>query len=267
MNKGEDMKKSFINKPLYKLERKANLLPLIVFAIVTGALLVVAAAIFPYMEDSLSLLPEELQSLVNFNSVTEYFSAEAVEMWVVSGSIYAAWLALKLVNGDFKNGNAELLYSLNISRNEILRTKLLRLFVNVTIYNVALSVVAFLALWLLCGQLAIAGILIFTLFAWLTTLIVGLLMFGLGTVVGRKFGPVAGIVLVVLLYLISSISMSASQVEWLGYLSPFTTMFGDVISNGFAGLLNYGASLIIWGVVAICTAVFGILNFKNVDLD
>ena len=204
---------------------------------------------------------------MSFDSAKEYFNAEAIEMWVVFGAIYATWLAIKLTTGDFKNGNAEMLYSLNMSRTEILRTKLLRIVINISIYNIVLALVSFFSLWIFCGEVAVLGILIFTLFAWLSTMIVGLLMFGWGIMGKRRFNVFVGIVLVVVFYLISSISVSTSQVEWLGFLSPFTALFGDVVTNGFAGLLNFGGSLIIWGFVAIGTLIFSIINFKNVDLD
>lgn len=261
------MKKQFINKPLFKLERKANLLPLIIFIVAISITMIITAGIYPYIQEAFKMLPEELQGMVSFDSAKEYFSAEAIEVWVVLGAMYTAWLALRLTTGDFKNGNAEMLYSLNISRGEILRTKFLRLVLNTTIYNLALAIVCFVSLWVFCGEMVIGEMLVFALFALLSNLIVGMLMFGLGTIVGRRFSPMAGVVIVVLFYLISSISMATSQVEWLGFFSPFTSLFGDVISNGFAGLKNYGASLIIWGGVSIFTFIFGLINFKNVDLD
>ena len=260
-------KSKFINKSLYQLERKTNLLSFIIFTLIVSIVMVVVIALYPSMQDVLSKMPAELKDVVNFDTALEYFNTEAIELWVLLGCIYTTWLAVKLTSGDFRNKNSELLYSLNMSRGEILRTKLLRLVINATLFNVVLAIVSFFSLWIFCGKVAVGGILIFLLFAWLVTMIVGMLMFGWGLMGKHVFSAFAGIVIVVMFFIIPGIAVSIQKVEWIGFLSPFTALYGDVVSNGFAGLLNRGASIIIWTFVSAGTLAFGLINFKNVDLD
>lgn len=257
-------KKKCVNKHLFTLDFKSNTLSLILFSLIVGVLMFGTMALFPSMKDLLKDVPDDLREYLTFDSITTYFSSQAMSLWLLLGGIYAVWLGAKLSNGDFKNGNAELLYTLNMSRSQIVRTKAFVLASHITIYNVVVALFSFAGVWIFGGKTHVLGMLCYLLFAWLLCLIVAFLAFGWGFVARRKFSPLIGWVVLLVLYVCTSLF---GVVAWLGYLSPFTVLSGDILVQGFAGLVGYGIPLVVWGFIAIVHFIVSIVSFKKVDLN
>lgn len=257
-------KKKCINKHLFALDFKSNTLSLILFSLIVGVLMFGTMALFPSMKDLLKDVSDDLREYLTFDSITTFFTSQSMSLWLLLGGIYAVWLGAKLSNGDLKKGNAELLYSLNISRSEIMRTKALVLGAHITIYNVVVALFSFAGVWIFGGKAYVLGMLCYLLFAWLLCLIVAFSAFGWGFIAKRKFNQIIGWVVLLILYVCTSLF---GVVPWLGYLSPFTVLNGDVLANGFGGIVEYGIPLFVWGVLSILNLVVAVVSFKKADID
>jgi len=117
------MKEKFINKQLYILQRKSKRNLFIIFSLLVALMLVVVVSLFPIMQEVVKELPSEISSMINMGSIASYFNTEALELWIFLVSIYAGRLAINLTTNEFRNGSFEMIYTLNISRGEIVRTK------------------------------------------------------------------------------------------------------------------------------------------------
>ncbi len=261
-----------VNKPLFKLERRNSIVSFILFSLIVGAICFVTIALYPVLKDAIEkLITEgdlgELENLIKMDSITEYFTSNMFQMWGLLGIIYASVLAVKLTSANFKDGSYEMLYTLNISRGQIVRTKLVRLLLNLTYFTliVALFNYAGLAIFVGFSAFSTPNFLLYTLVMWLITLIVGALAFALGLASKRKFGVASAVVLGIVFYLIVTIS-EAAMVDWIGYLSPLTLSVSNVLQAGAMALSNNWYILVIWGAVAGISLWLSTLKFKNDDL-
>lgn len=257
-------KKRYANKHLFAVDFRANTLSLILFTLVIGALMFLVLALFPSMTAMLAKMPDELKQYVAMDNISTYFSTEALSIWIMIGGFYAVWLGAKLTSGDFKNNTYETLYTLNLSRCEILRTKALVLISLMAIFNVGVGVFGLAGLLIFGEKVMVTNLLVYVLVAFVLSLLIGFLSFGWGLAGKRKYNVIIGWILVVVFYIIATLS---SAVDWLGYFSPFSAIKGDIISLGFGGIANYGLSLVVWGAFAIGNLIITVTQFKSADLD
>lgn len=257
-------KKSNINKHLFVVDFSLSLKGLAWFSVVVGLLMFLVLALFPSVADIFADVPDDIKHYLVFDDINAYFSNEAMSIWLLIGSIFAVWVGARLSSGDFKKGNAELIYSLNMGRLEIFWTKALVVVVDVTIFSVVMWLFSFVGLWIFGGKTLVAGSLIYLLLAWVLCLAVAFLTFGWGFATRRKFSTIVGWIIVVVLYVFTSLS---PIVEWLGYLSPFTALNGDILTLGWNGVQYYGLTLVVWLCIALLTTLLSSITFKRADID
>lgn len=263
------MKGKFINKPLFGLQRKSTKNLLIGFAVIIAVLLFGIVVLYPVVGKAFEQMPAELRDILTFNGIADYFNTEALEIWVLLVGIFVAVMAINITTKEFKNGSYELIYTLNMSRGEIVRTKLLRLIVN-TLYINLVSFIASLVSLLIFGfnEFKVVNLIVYALFATLVTLQVAVLVFSLGLLNKNKFSTAGGVIVVVVMYLFTTFSMvgSDNSTKWLGYLSPLSTMRGSIMTNGFKGVFTDGILFAVWSVISLLLLFISAKKFENDDL-
>lgn len=263
------MKGKFINKPLFNLSRKNGLKLFIGFGAFVSFMIVFTLALFPFIKDVVAKVPEIGEMMVLTN-IVDYFNAEAIEMWIVLVSIYSAVLAINLTTTEFKNGSYELIYTLNMSRCEIVRTKIVRLVLNTIYLNVICFVVSLACVWIFAGfgAISVVNLLIYMILAIVVTLQVGAIVFALGLINKKNFNTFIGAFIVLVMFLFTTLSgvSQDGKFDWIAYISPISTMKGDVIKSGFKGIFSNGIVLLIWTVVSTLILLLACRKFKNDDL-
>ena len=260
------MKGKFINKPLFGLQRKSTKNLFIVFAIVISLLAVIITALYPVMVDAVDLMPSELKSLISMNSIGEYFNAEGVE-FILLIAIFATALAVNITTNEFKNGSYELIYTLNLSRGEIIRTKLLRLITSIFYIDVISCVVTLVSMLIFgYGDFSVVNLLIYFLIALVVTLQIGVIIFSLCLINKKHFNTFGALMIVVVMYLFTMLSSMSSEVEGLGYLSPMSSLKGTIMTEGFKGMFTNGILLGVWSVISILLLIVSAKKFQNDDL-
>ena len=268
-------KTSKIKSPLYVIERKANLKPLIAFSIISAVMLFIAISLFPLLDDVMLQLQQmfegnpEMQNMlaaaIGTQNITSYFVAQAGQSWALFGGVYAAYLGCKLVSGNFKDGSYEMLYTQNLSRNQILTQKLIRLVINLLIFSLVNAVLGFVALLIWGGgDFSILKYLLYALFVTLMTLQTGVFSFAIATFAHKKYSTMASILMVVAMYFVVTFALSVESLSFLNCFTPFALVYVDVF-NASMQTVNI-ISLIVWTIIPAVLTFLGFKNFKNTDL-
>ena len=263
------MEGKFINKPLFGLQRKSNSKLFIGFSVIMAALLFMVIALYPALQQITNEMPDALKEFMYMGSIEQYFNLEALEVWILLVSIYVAILAINLTTNEFKNGSYEMIYSLNISRGEIVRTKLLRLILNTIYINVIGFVASLIALLVFAGSaISVVNLLIYTLIAILVTMQIAIIVFSLGLIFKKQFSTVGGVVITIVMFILTTIASTSadSKFDFIGYLSPMSTMKDTIMIDGFGGLFTNGVLLGVWSIISLVLLFVSYKKFKNDDL-
>ena len=260
--------------PLFRLERKLNYKALIVFSLIASVLLFINIALFPYMDNILNGLLKyfdgdqsikEILEVLGNMSIGTYFSGQAAQVWAFIGGLYAAGLGCKLINNNFKDGSYELLYTQNASRTKIVLNKLLRLVINLVIFNTVCALFGLIALLIWGnGQFKFINFLGYYLFTIVATIQIGVFSFALALLGKRKFNIIYAMLIVLVFYTFASLTLSGTLLKLFQCLSPLSVTFTDIVGSGY-GVINY-YSFAIWFVVPAVLLYLGIKNYKNSDL-
>lgn len=253
---------------LFKLERKLNFKSLLLFTGICAWLIIITIAIYPIMKDQLSQLTDVPAELLGVQDVRAYFTMQIGQNWIMLALILGSYLGYQLVASNFRNGSSVLLYSQNLSRNQILGVKLLRMFINLLIFNIICAIVGFIGVSILdFGAVNVGNYLIYTLLMTIMSFQMGLLMFGLTTIYLKKIAPFFSFALPILLLVFSSLSLISSSVEFLKYISPssiMTSISNSILVSGFSNVDFI--SLAVWTVAPILVLIAGFVNFNKKDL-
>ncbi len=270
-----DIKQSKKINPLYCLERKNNLKQLIVFSIVAAVLTLITTLMFLLVDDMLKMLQEmfkdnqelydQLGSAMSAATLPGYFVANAGSIWGLIGVVYAAYLGNKLINGNLKDNSFEMLYTLEYSRTKILMSKLLRLVINVVVFNIAVAIFGFIGVAIVgFDQVNYANYLLYVLTQIICCLQVGIISFGLTCLLTRKFGTILSIVVACVFNFVSEMAITGASYKFLEYLSPCFSSYAPILSNGLIGF-NF-ISLAIWTFVAAVAIFVGVKKFNKSDI-
>jgi len=263
------MKSKFVNPALFKLEKRRGLASLIWFSVITAVLTFISIAIFPAVKDVLSG-NETLGKLgFDFSSIAVYLDAELLEMWALPVLLFVVCSAISMTTSEFKNGSFELIYSLNMSRSEILRTKMLKAIVDIVVINLVAFASALVGVLIFGnGGVYIPNLLIYLLIMIGVSVQISVLTFALALTGKRRYNMVTGIIVMVILYLLCSLmnAVPNGSTENLGFLTPLSTLNGTILVDGFAGVFKKGLVFAIWTAISVILMVLGVHKFKNDDL-
>lgn len=263
------MKSKFINPALFQLEKRRGLASLIWFSVITAVLTFVSVAIFPAVKDVLSGNETFAQLGFDFSNVAVYLNAELLEMWALPVLLFVVCSAITMTTSEFKNGSFELIYSLNMSRSEILRTKMFKALVDIVVINLVAFVSALIGVLAFGnGGVYIPNLLIYLLVMICVSVQISVLTFALALIGKRRYNMVTGIIVMVILYLLCSLmnAVPDGSTEGLGFLTPLSTLNGTILVDGFAGVFKKGLVFAIWTAISVILITFGVYKFKNDDL-
>ncbi len=239
---------------------------MIIVSLVVSALILIAMSLFPTISKAFNSVSGDMKKYFEgMDNINSYFESQVGTAWIALISLYSAILAVKLVTKELKNTSYQIVYTTGISRGEIIRTKLLVLFINITLANILCAVASVTALAIWGTAVNYGNFAIYAVTVWLVTLILGLLVFGMALIFRRKMGFISAIVVVLLLDTIASLGIS-NAVQWVGYFSPFSVVYGSIMTAGFSGLLLHGIPLVIWGVLSAAVLTLGYTRFNKADL-
>ena len=152
---------------------------------------------------------------------------------------------------------------------KVFRSKLLVLITNLFVFNVIVGSMGLIGIHLAEGLAGvnIVNFLLYSLFAFVIHLQIGLIVFSLSAMLGKKMSTGLGIAVAVLTYfvgIISLLSTLASSLDVLKYLTPFTYVINGLIMEGTSAV-NV-PTLIMWSVIPVLLMVVAHIRFKRQDI-
>ena len=257
------MKSRFINKTIYKHER-STILTMLIWATLISALMIVTMSMFPLISRAVRSLPEDIRAYLGpMDNVNMYFESQASEIWALLLCVYGAVLVYKLVTKELKGKSCEIVYTSPASRGEIIRTKALRIFINISLMNIIIAAFAFMSLYIWGSAYNLVHFLVYTFVVWLVAMIVTYLIFGISLLFNQKMSALPIFVILIAFYILMSFY---TNLPTLGYFTPMSVLGGGIIEHGFYGVRLYGMPIVIWLVICVVTNIVGFCKFRKSDL-
>jgi ABC-2 type transport system permease protein len=227
-----------MNKNLYLKELKRNRKNLITWSIIVFLFTFLMVSIYPFMiemGDTINMMMEELPKEFGdalgmneqaWSKVAGFYSTYYGIYLIVLVAIYTTSTGARILSKEERDGTADFLMTKPISRKSLFMTKMFALFsLSMIIYLVQTltAMIGFLVFdvgkvdWAPVFIMHAHGLVLILFFTCLGVLVS---MFFrpkknfMGMVVGIVFGS----------YFINAISKAASEIEWIGYISPFYYM-------------------------------------------
>ena len=266
------MKKRAINS-LYCLEFNLQKKSIIWWFAVLAVLLIIEIAFYPLMNMMIGVIPDDVYNdftdagiSFSFDSVTEYFLLQGVEVLALGGALFLCCFVASLLTRDFKGGQSELLYTNALNRNDIIMTKYANAVTMTVLFNVVMLVVELLMMCIVDIK-GIVFVPLITLFLYclILHLILVSLVFGI-YLLKVKSGFGIAIAIPLLLYFVTIIALSISHndaLKFIEFLTPFTPLYEITIESPFK--VNW-YSFAIYVVVVLAVLGFGYKKFKKRDL-
>lgn len=217
---------------LYLHELRTSRLSLIIWSSVIAFMLTVCVLIYPEMEAQMVEMGDMFSQMgsfssafgmenLNFGEFMGYFAVECGNNLGLGGALFAALTGISALAKEEKRGTAELLLTLPVSRRKIVTSKLLSVFSQVFILNLAVMAASFLAV-IIIGERADFGVLALIFLAnLLMQLEVAAITFGISAFI-RRGGIGIGLGIALIFYFLNLIANITEATEFLKYITPYS---------------------------------------------
>lgn len=228
---------------LFKHELKQNRNMLIIWTAVIAFMLGICVLIYPEMEKQMGEISKMMADMgsfsaafgmdkINFGEFIGYFSTECGNVLGLGGAFFAALVGISALAKEEKEHTAEFILTHPISRSKVVAQKLISVFVQILILNLAVIIITALTV-LMVGETPDVKMLTLLFAAYFILQVeIAAICFGISAFISRG-GLGIGLGMAALLYFINIIANLTKDAEFLKYITPFGYTEGaDIISNG-----------------------------------
>lgn len=265
---------------IYRLDLKRNLGELISWTVVFAAIIAIMMFLHSmfgsvFKPESFAArteaLPNVVRGILGLTSSPDLsqpfqFAAYIYQFILLFSGIYACLIGAKAFTGEEGKGTIEFLYSLPVSRGNILRQKIASGIVRYFIYSLVLFIVTCVMTWFLNRDMNISGVVIAFIRVFICTLFTGYVYMSVGFLISALFRSNAesisvALALVLITYIIGMLGKIMTHMGFLAYLSPIHAELPLVVLNHGFGPVG----LILGLVVIIVTTLLTTLRYKKKD--
>ncbi len=269
---------NIFSKNLFKLEFKRSFKSLMIWSISLALSLLLVIMIYPMAKDMFEALEQMIEYLESIDSTfvgmldsmggipdsgIEYFATEGAMFLQLLGGIFAALVGFGIINKDEKEKTVEVIYTLPISRQKLLFTKMAVVGVNLFIFMLIQVLIVDLGFLLVAPGEDISAIWMFGLFDYLMFLMIAYLSMFLALLLKPNQSSFIAIAIPFPLYIITMIAYATDNafLKSLKYISPFTFAepIGWLKEQSAFELTNF----IIFSVLTVVSIVFSFMIFKK----
>jgi ABC-2 type transport system permease protein len=228
-----------LSKALFKIEYKRSLKGNLIWSISLGLSLFLIVIIYPLFKDMMESMLEFMAALEETNSpfldimedfggipenAIEYFATEGAMILQIVGGIYAAMIGFAILNKDEKESTVEVLYTLPISRTEMLSAKLLSVVINLATFTVITFLFTTLGFIVINETDDISRLLLFGVVDFVMFFTISILGLGLAVILKPNQSSMLAIIIPFPLYVISIIASATKSnlLKVFKYITPFT---------------------------------------------
>ncbi len=258
---------------VFKHEMKRGKLSLIIWTAVIAFMLAVCVFIYPEMSAQMNEISDMFANMgsfssafgldqLNFGEFVGYFAIECGNVLGIGGAFFAALLGVSALYKEEKDGTAEFLLTHPLSRTRIATEKLLAVFMQIAIMNLATAAVTVLSI-LAVDVKANAGTITLMFLAYFVMQIeIAAITFAVSAFI-RKAGLVVGLGLAAVFYFINITAGLTEKAEFLRYFTPFGYTNGaDIVSKKMIDPVMLGIGI----AVAVVSVAIAYCKYNRKDI-
>jgi ABC-2 type transport system permease protein len=258
---------------LFLHELRMNRTALIVWSAALSFMLGICVIIYPEMSTQMGDLSAMFADMgafsdafgmdqLNFGEFMGYFAIECGNTLGLGGALFAAVTGISALAKEEKDHTAEFLLTHPVSRTKVITEKLLSVFTQVCILNVAALVVCSLCIVLVDVEADVSTLVLIFLAHLLLQLEIAAVTFGISAWMRRgELG--VGLGLVFLLYFCNILANLTEELEFLKFITPFSYTDGSYIVSEQAMEIKYLAVGLALSVIGIAVAYW---NYRRKDI-
>lgn len=228
---------------LVKHEMRQSRNTLLVWTAVIGFLLAVCIFLFPEMKSEMEEVSDIFSSMgsfsqafgmdqVSFGSLLGFYSVECGNILGLGGALFASLCAISMLSKEEKDHTGEFLLTHPVSRCQIVTEKLLAVFLQILLMNLAVFLLALVSLAWIGEEIPWKELLLLHLAYFLLQLEIGGICFGLSAFL-RRGSLGTGLGLSIILYFFNIIANISDTAEFLNYITPFSYAEGsEIVTSG-----------------------------------
>lgn len=232
---------------------------LIIWAASIGFLMVICILLFPEMKGEMEGVSDIFASMGSFTAafgmdrlafgeLRGFYAVECGNILGLGGAFFAALQAILVLAKEEKGRTAEFLLTHPLSRGAIVTGKLLGVFVQIILLNLAVTAMAFLSMAFIGEEIPWKDILLLHGAYFLLQLELAGICFGISAFL-RRGGLGVGLGLAIMAYFLNIIANISDKAEFLKYITPFGYTEGaDIFTSGS---LEWDKVLIGMGLMAV----------------
>ena len=169
---------------------------------------------------------------LNFGSFIGFYSVECGNILGLGGAMFAALLGIGIIAKEESNHTSEFLYTMPLSRNTVLGSKLLAVLIQIIALNVLIFAFSLLSAAMVDKDVDIHSLLLLHTAFLCSQIEISAICFGASAFI-RGNGLGNGLGLALLLYFMNIIANIAEPASFLKYITPFGyTEAADIIADG-----------------------------------
>lgn len=228
-----------------------------------GFLLAVCIFLFPEMKSQMTGINEMFSSMgsftaafgmdqLNFGSFPGFYAIECGNVLGLGGAFYAALCAVDILSKEEKSRTAEFLLAHPVSRRQVVTQKLIAVFIQITVMNLILFILAVCCMAAIGESEFIAKITLLHLAYYLLQIELAGICFGISAFI-RKSSIGIGLGIAAFMYFLNLVANIAEVVDFLKYITPFGYCEGaDIVIDGSLDGVKVavGMALCIIGIAA-----------------
>lgn len=248
---------------IFKKEMKQGGLPLAIWTAATAFMIMICVLIFPQMKDQMSAVTDMFANMggftaafgmdqVSFGEIMGFYAIECGNILGIGAGFYAAYIGISILAKEEKDRTAEFLLTHPVSRMRVLIEKLLAVFVQLVIFNLAVVICAVLSFGIIGEDIAWKEFLLLHLAFFVLQIEIACICFGVSAFLHRS-GIGIGLGLAALFYFINIVHNISGSAEFLKYCTPFAYAdASNIVANARidGGLFLLGLVLSLVGIAA-----------------
>ena len=254
-------------------ELKQSRISLVIWTAVIGLLFAVCIFMYPEMKGEMEDITDMFASMgsftqafgmdrISFGSLTGFYAIECGNILGLGGALFASLCAVSVLSKEEKEHTAEFLLSHPVSRVRIITEKLISVFVQIFVMNVAVFGISVISIAIVGEDIPWKEISVLHIAYVLLQIELAGICFGVSAFLKR--GSIGiGLGIAAVMYFLNIIANIADSASFLKYITPFGYAEGsDIVADLKIdiGLVIIGMALGIAGIVA------GYIKYNKKDI-
>ncbi|HYE82365.1 MAG TPA: ABC transporter permease subunit [Clostridia bacterium] len=261
---------------ILKREMNRNMKALIIWTLVISGITILNLMMFPEVAEQQSAIdqlikqmPESLIKAFGMDRLSMadplgYYATKGYIMIILFGSIYAVMLAGNMLSKEHNEKTIEFILSKPITRSGIVTQKLLAVFINLLIFNLAITAANYLGFRMADAEFDMNIFLLLSVAPFLLHLVFASISFLLSSQMKKSRNIVSiSLGLVFVMYFIDIMSSISGELENLKYVTPYE--YVDAVEIVINKSINTTYLGIMAGVISLC-ALASYLIYRRRDI-